>query len=86
MSQAQFGRSDGGAMRRNPAALRAADGLAFAASPAFAIMALLTSILGGDPAEMPCSAAHASPLTGMAAMYLLMSAFHSTPWIRLISR
>ena len=84
MSQARSGRSDGGAAGRNPAALKAADGLAFAASPTFAIMALLTGILGGDPAEMLCSAAHASPLNAMATMYLLMSAFHAAPWLKLI--
>jgi hypothetical protein len=28
----------------------------------------------------------ASPLNGMVPMYLLMSAFHSAPWLKLISR
>lgn len=32
-----------------------------------------------------CSAPDASPLTGMIPMYLLMSAFHSTPWLRLLA-
>ena len=36
--------------------LGAADGLALAASPTFAVMALLTGVLGGGPAEMLCSA------------------------------
>ena len=84
MSQAYTGESDGGAPPRNAAALRASDGLALAASPTFAIMALLTSDLGGGPAEMLCSAAHVSPLSGMVTMYLLMSAFHVTPWLKLI--
>jgi len=36
--------------------------------------------------DMACRAVHeASPLCGMAAMYLLMSAFHAAPWLRLIS-
>jgi hypothetical protein len=49
-------------------------------------MALLTGVLGGGPQDMFCAAAHdASPLNGMAPMYLLMSAFHSAPWLRLIS-
>jgi hypothetical protein len=47
-------------------------------------MALLTGVLASDPAAMLCSAAHASPLSGMATMYLLMSAFHASPWLKLI--
>ena len=84
MSQACCGQSDEQATARSAAALRAADGLALAASPTFAIMALLTAILGGSPAEMLCSAANASPLSGMVTMYLLMSAFHAAPWLKLI--
>jgi hypothetical protein len=62
----------------------AADRLCLAAAPTFAIMALLT-VLGGPP-DMLCSAAqNASPLTGMVPMYALMSAFHSAPWLKLIS-
>jgi hypothetical protein len=64
------------------AALGAADWLSLAAAPSFGIMALLTGILG-NPMDMFCSAA--SPLDGMTAMYLLMSAFHSAPWLKLIS-
>ncbi len=60
--------------------------LRLAAAPTFAIMALLTGALGGGPADLLCSAAHASPLSGMATMYLLMSALHSPPWLKLISR
>jgi hypothetical protein len=46
-------------------------------------MALLTVLAGGP--DMACTAVHeASPLGGMAAMYLLMSAFHAAPWLRLI--
>jgi hypothetical protein len=84
MSLACSGGSDGGAIRRNGPALMAAEGLALGASPTFAIMALLTGVLGGGPAEMICSAAHGSPLGGMAMMYLLMSAFHMGPWLKLI--
>jgi hypothetical protein len=69
----------------NNAALRAADVLCLAAAPAFALMALLTGVAGGQP-DMLCSAAHdTSPLSGMVPMYLLMSAFHSAPWLKLIS-
>ncbi len=62
-----------------------ADCLSLAAAPTFAIMALLTCMFGGA-SDMLCSAAHASPLGGMMPMYLLMSAFHLTPWLRLIRR
>jgi hypothetical protein len=68
------------------AAPRPADWLGFAASPTFAIMALLTGMSGGGPAEMLCAATReVSPLGGMATMYLLMSAFHLAPWLRLLS-
>jgi len=62
-----------------------ADVLRFAAAPTFAIMALLSAVVGG-PKDLLCSAAHhSSPLTGMVAMYVLMSIFHSLPWLKLIS-
>jgi hypothetical protein len=65
--------------------LGAADRISLAAAPTFAIMALLTSVLGSGPPDMLCSAAHGmSPLSGMAPMYLLMSAFHLAPWLKLI--
>jgi hypothetical protein len=65
----------------------AADRLSFAAAPTFAMMALLTGILGGGAPDMLCSAAHGvSPLGGMAQMYLLMSAFHLAPWLKWMSR
>jgi hypothetical protein len=67
-------------------ALRAADWLCLAATPTFAIMALLTGFLGGGHPSMLCSAAqNPSPLSGMVPMYLLMSAFHSASWLKLIS-
>jgi drug/metabolite transporter (DMT)-like permease len=63
------------------------DWLCLAAAPTFAIMAVMTGALGGGHPHMLCSTAQdASPLGGMAPMYLLMSAFHSTPWLTLISR
>jgi hypothetical protein len=65
-----------------------ADGwLSLAAAPTFAIMALLTGIHAGSMPDMLCAAARdASPMSGMILMYVLMSAFHSAPWLRLISR
>ena len=83
MSEACSGGSDRQATCRTVGAFWAADGLALAASPTFAIMALLTGILGSGPAEMLCSATHVSPLSGMVTMYLLMSAFHAGPWLKL---
>jgi hypothetical protein len=77
--------AEGGQRREWPNA--GANGLlSLAAAPAFAIMALLTGIQDGGMPGMLCSAAHAaSPLTGMVPMYLLMSVFHSAPWLKLIS-
>ena len=80
-----------GAARWDPegaaASLRATNFLCLAATPSFAIMALLTGIFGAGPMDALCGAAHdASPLNGMALMYALMSAFHSAPWLRLASR
>jgi hypothetical protein len=67
------------------AAHGAADWLCLAAAPAFAVMALITGIQDGG-APILCSVGHnSSPLSGMVLMYGLMSAFHSVPWLRLIS-
>jgi hypothetical protein len=60
--------------------------LSLAAAPTFALMALLSAIPGGGPPDIFCSAAHASLLGGMIPMYLLMSAFHLAPWLKLIAR
>jgi hypothetical protein len=68
------------------AALGAAHWLSLAAAPTFAVMALLTWVPGGGKIMMMCSAAQvSSPLSGMVTMYLLMSAFHSAPWLKLVS-
>jgi len=58
--------------------------LGLAATPTFASMAALTAMLGGGQ-DMLCTAGHGSVLGGMVPMYLLMSAFHSAAWLRLIS-
>ncbi len=55
--------------------------LSFASAPTFALMALASAAGGGMDAM--CGA---SPLTGMVTMYLLMSAFHLAPWLKLIRR
>jgi hypothetical protein len=88
MSEDYSGGSASGAIRHESGhapALGAADWLRLAAAPTFAIMALLTGV-GGGPPDVLCSAARAaSPLSGMVPMYLLMSAFHSAPWLKVIS-
>jgi len=68
----------------NAAAAGTIDRLCLAAAPTFAVMAAFSAAGGGAPDI--CSAAHgASPLTGMAAMYVLMSVFHAAPWLKLIA-
>ena len=60
--------------------------LSLAAAPTLAVMALLTATEAGGMSGMMCPAMQgASPLTGMVPMYVLMSAFHSAPWLRLIA-
>lgn len=58
--------------------------LYLAASPTFAAMAVLTSLAGGGSQDALCAVTGASPFTGMVPMYLLMSLFHSAPWLKLI--
>ncbi len=82
----------GSATSEHIAPLGIADWLCLAAAPTFALMALLSCLQGGD-AAMLCmgSSPITGPsltgpsLTGMPAMYLLMSAFHLAPWLRVIS-
>jgi hypothetical protein len=69
---------------RGLAVRAAADWLCLAATPTFAIMALLTALGGGQPDILCAAMHHASPFNGMILMYLLMSAFHSAPWLKLI--
>ena len=64
----------------------AAPWLSLAATPVFAFMALQTAAHGGA-ADILCSAAQgASPFSGMVPMYLLMSVFHSAPWVKVARR
>jgi hypothetical protein len=79
--------SQGSVGRGSAAAGAAAEWLCLAATPIFAIMAVVVGALGGGASEMHCATmADASPLGGMVPMYLLMSAFHAAPWLRLIAR
>jgi hypothetical protein len=78
--------ADGGRDGREVvAASHLARWLSLAATPTFAIMAVLTAVLGGGPPDMLCSAGQGLSLGGMVPMYLLMSAFHLAAWLRLIS-
>lgn len=48
--------------------------------------ALARFVLGDGPQDMLCSAARrVSLLNAMVPMYLLMSAFHLSPWLELVS-
>lgn len=71
---------------RDNAAAGAIHILSLAAAPTFAIMAVLNAAHTIGASDVLCSAApHASPLNGMGVMYLLMSAFHAAPWLKLMS-
>jgi hypothetical protein len=73
-----------GANGGDDAALGMADWLSLSAAPGFAIMALLTEVFGQR--DMLCLATRDPvALSGMTAMYLLMSVVHLAPWIRLIT-
>ena len=89
MSETHIARGGFGAVdceNGSAAALGAADFLHLAAAPTFAVMALLTCVLGGGPSDGLCSIIGVSPLSGMVPMYLLMSAFHLAPWLKLMAR
>lgn len=59
--------------------------LAYAASPAFALMAWISAV--GSPGMTICSiASPLAPINEMTLMYLLMSFFHLPPWLKLVSR
>jgi hypothetical protein len=63
----------------------AAGWLGLAAGPTFAIMALWTGLFSGQQGALCMAMQGSSPMSGMTLMYLLMSAFHVAPWLRLIS-
>lgn len=70
-----------------PTGKRISDGagwLSLMAAPTFALMAWITAI--GSPGMAMCQAAPSwMPVNDMALMYLLMSLFHLSPWLRLLS-
>ncbi len=60
--------------------------LGLAAAPTFALMALWSALFSSQP-DMLCTAIQgSSSMSGMTIMYLLMSAFDSSPWLKLIFR
>ena len=61
----------------------AADWLALAAAPVFAVMAWAAS---GDAMALCSSGSGLLPIGSMVWMYLLMSLFHLPPWLKLASR
>ncbi len=90
MGQVLVGRGGGGAIGSGGVEavfLRAGRLLALMAAPTFAAMALLTAMAGAGSPQILCLAGAKAPLTfGMAPMYALMSVFHMTPWLTLVSR
>jgi hypothetical protein len=85
VSRARHAEPEVGLARRGAAA-SAAQALALAAAPTFALLALWTAF-AGDRSDMLCMGVQdASPLGGMATMYLLMSAFHAASWLKWLAR
>ena len=62
----------------------AASWLGLAASPTFALMAWIVAS-DAPPMALCSSGLSILPIGGMTAMYLLMSLFHLSPWLKLAS-
>jgi hypothetical protein len=58
--------------------------IGLAASPIFALMALVSAT--DAPQAAICAPAGDMPIHDMIWMYLLMSLFHMSPWLKLASR
>ena len=67
---------------RAPVSIRLADWLGLAATPTFALFALLTAVAGDGHAAHLSPHFGQSPFDSMLPMYLLMAAFHLAPWLR----
>ena len=76
---------DGCAIRGDEGGTPAASFLSLAAAPTFAVMALWSAVAGGPAAMMCSSGGSVLSLNSMAAMYALMSVFHVSPWLALLS-
>lgn len=59
--------------------------LGLAASPTFALMALIATA-DASPMALCGAGARVLPIDGMTAMYILMSLFHLPPWLKLAGR
>ena len=59
--------------------------LGLIAAPTFALMAVWTIFFSSQPDMLCMEMQGSSPISEMTMMYLLMSAFHAAPWLRLIS-
>ena len=73
------------ALIESAGALRTAESLSRAASPVFALMALLTSQYGGAQ-DLLCGTANGAPWNSMVMMYILMCIAHLPPWLKLLAR
>lgn len=75
-----------GDARQTRTVLGAEDWLRLAATPTFAVMALATASLSGGEMDILCSFGRKTALDGMTIMYVLMSVFHSAPWLALFAQ
>ena len=75
---------DDGTGSRGAPALAVGRWLGLAAAPTFAVMALWTAFFSGQPDVVCMAMRGSSAMSGMTLMYLLMSIFHSSPWLKLI--
>ena len=82
---ASFAEATAASRRRRPVARRVAAWLGILATPTFAALAVLTHVGKGSAMHMICGI-DASPMAGMDVMYLLMSMFHSAPWLKLVAK
>lgn len=71
--------------RRRPILRRLVAWLRIAATPTFAAMAVVCQATAGHN-MLPICGMGAPVLAGMAPMYLLMSLFHSPPWLKLAGK
>jgi hypothetical protein len=87
MQSAEIMTATGGAVSRSGPETAGFGWLGLAATPSFALMALLTGVARDGGMDLLCSAAHGPwSIGGMAPMYLLMSVFHAAPWLKLVAR